>query len=266
MSRFLVVSKLDRLQEYKAIADAYGVGFEINDFYEPRVLDDEKEQSRMVEKYLENGVPDDSTMHGAFLDVVVFSSDERIAEISKLRMRQSVEIAKKLGVKGVVFHTNCNPMLAGDIYDNNVVSKTVAFMEELLQELLEEHSSMQLYLENMFDDSPKILAEISQHLCKYQNYGVCLDYAHASISTVPMSDWVDALAPYLKHIHINDNDLKKDLHGALGTGQIDWNQFVKYYHTHFDQCSVLIEATEPEAQIQSLNYLKENFVGLFREC
>ncbi len=260
MGRFLVVSKLDRLQEYKAIADEYAVGFEINDFYEPRVLDDKKECNRMVELYLKNGVPDGSTMHGAFLDVVVFSNDDKIAEISKLRMRQSVEIAVKLGVAGVVFHTNCNPMLTGELYDNNVVSKTVVFMEELLQE----YPTIQLYLENMFDDSPRILAEISKHLCKYQNYGVCLDYAHASISMVPMSDWVETLAPYLKHIHINDNDLKKDMHWALGTGQIDWNRFAKYYRTHFDQCSVLVETTEPEVQIQSLNYLKENFVGLFR--
>lgn len=260
MGRFLVVSKLDRLQEYKAIADEYSVGFEINDFYEPRVLDDEKECNRMVELYLKNGVPEGSTMHGAFLDVVVFSNDDQIAEISKLRMRQSVEIAVKLGVVGVVFHTNCNPMLTGELYDSNVVSRTVAFMEELLQE----YPTIQLYLENMFDDSPRILEEISKHLCKYQNYGVCLDYAHASISMVPMCDWVETLAPYLKHIHINDNDLKKDMHWALGTGQIDWNQFAKYYRTHFDQCSVLVETTEPEAQIQSLNYLKENFVGLFR--
>ena len=261
MGRFLVVSKLDRLQEYKAIADEFGVGFEINDFYEPRVLDDVKEQNRMVSQYLENGVPDGSTMHGAFLDVVVFSSDERIAEISKLRMRQSIEIALRLGVTGVIFHTNCNPMLTSEVYDNNVVSKTVAFMKELL----EEYPTIQLYLENMFDDSPRILAEISQQLCRYPNFGVCLDYAHASISMVPMSDWVENLAPYLKHIHINDNDLKKDMHWALGTGQIDWNQFAKYYRTHFDQCSVLVETTAPEDQIQSLNYLKENFVGLFRD-
>lgn len=260
MGGFLVVSKLDRLQEYKAIAKKYDVGFEINDFYEARVLDDLEEQKRMIGQYLEVGIPDGSTMHGAFLDVVVFSSDEKIAEISRLRMRQSLEVAKKLGVCGVVFHTNCNPMLTGEVYDNNVVLKTVEFMKELLRE----YSDIQLYLENMFDASPRILAEISKQLSEYPNYGVCLDYAHASISKVPMSDWVETLAPYLKHIHINDNDLKKDMHLALGTGQIDWNQFAKYYRTHFDQCSVLIETTAPEDQIQSLNYLKENFVGLFR--
>lgn len=261
MGRFMVVSKADRLPEYKAIAEQYNVGFEINDFYETAILDDAETQSQLIQQYLDAGIPEGSTMHGAFIDIVVFSDDEKIAEISKLRMRQSMEIAKQLGVCGVVFHTNCNPMLAGDSYDYKMVTKTAAYVEELLKEYPEVH----IYLENMFDASPKVLAEISERLCKYSNYGVCLDYAHACISNLPMQDWVEMLAPYLKHVHINDNDLKRDLHMAVGTGHINWNQFAKYYRTHFDQCTVLVETTRPEDQIQSLNYLRENFVGLFRD-
>lgn len=260
MGKFLVVSRLERLQEYKAISEKYQVGFEINDFYEPGVLDDIDKQNQIIQQYLDAGVPENSTMHGAFFDVVVFSNDKKIAELSKFRMRQSMEIAQRLGVRGVVFHTNCIPMLSGEIYDNNVVSKTTEFVEELLQQ----YPDIMIFLENMFDAAPRILAAISQRLSQYTNYGVCLDYAHASISGLPMSDWIEELAPYLKHIHINDNDLKKDMHLPLGTGQIDWNQFAKYYRTHFDQCSVLVETTAPEDQIRSLKYLQENFLGLFR--
>ncbi len=261
MGKFLVVSKADRLSEYREIADRYHVGFEINDFFDPKVLDDEAEQSRLIQQYQETGIPEGSTMHGAFFDIVVFSNDEKIVEISKLRMRQSMEIAKRLGVQGVVFHTNGNPMLSGETYDYNVIVKTTEYLEKLLQA----YPNINIYLENMFDATPKILERISERLCKYTNYGVCLDYAHASISDLPMGDWVEALTPYLKHIHINDNDLKKDLHMPVGSGSIDWNQFARYYRTHFDQCTVLVETTMPEDQIQSLNYLKENFVGLFRD-
>lgn len=261
MGRFMVVSWVDRLSEYKAISEQYHVGFEINDFYDAKVLDDEEEKNRLIQQYLDAGVPEGSTMHGAFLDIVVFSSDEKIVEIAKLRMKQSMEVARQLGVGGVVFHTNCNPMLAGDSYDHNVVVRTATYIEQLLQE----YPEIDIYLENMFDASPKILVNISESLSKYANYGVCLDYAHASISDLPMSDWVEALVPYLRHIHINDNDLKRDLHMPVGSGFIDWNQFARYYHTHFDQCKVLVETTRPEDQIQSLDYLKENFVGLLRE-
>lgn len=261
MEGFLIVSKLDRIKEYKEIANQYKVGFEINDFFDPVVLDDERTTHLMIQQYLELGVPEGSTMHGAFYDIALFSSDNRIVEVSLFRVKQSMEIAKQLGVKGVVFHTNSMPMLSGEIYDSNVVNRTAKHLETFLKE----YPNIDIYLENMFDDTPKILSAVSEKLQKYKNYGVCLDYAHASISKIPMSDWVEQLAPYLRHIHINDNDLKKDLHWALGTGQIDWNLFVRYYRTYFDQCSVLIETTQPEAQIQSLKYLKENFVGVFRD-
>ncbi|MBE5942853.1 MAG: hypothetical protein E7264_09995 [Lachnospiraceae bacterium] len=260
MDGFLIVSKVDRLEEYKQIADRYHVGFELNDFYDPKVLDDEAEQERIIQQYLQAGIPDDSTMHGAFFDIVVFSHDDKIAEISRMRLRQSMEIAKRIGVKAVIFHTNANPMLAGEIYDNNVIEKTTNCLEELLLD----YPDINIYLENMFDATPRILVNISKRLSKYPNYGICLDYAHAAISRLPMGDWVEALAPYLSHIHINDNDLKVDLHMPLGSGSINWNQFAKYYRTTFDGCTVLIETTNPEDQIQSLNYLRDNFVGLFR--
>lgn len=261
MGKFMVVSKADRLQDYKAISEQYNVGFELNDFYEADILDDEEEQRRLIRQYQDAGIPEGSTMHGAFFDIVIFSDDEKIAEVSRLRMRQSMEIGKQLGVQGVVFHTNSNPMLAGDAYDYKLISRTVAYVEELLRE----YPEMNIYLENMFDASPKILAGISEKLCKYPNYGVCLDYAHACITNVPMYDWVETLAPYLRHIHISDNDLKRDLHWVLGTGKIDWNQFAKYCHTHFDQCTVLVEIMRPEDQVRSLDYLKANFAMMFRD-
>ncbi|MCM1159127.1 MAG: TIM barrel protein [Bacteroidales bacterium] len=261
MGRFMIVSKADRLADYKKIAKDYGVSFEINDFYYPTVLDDVQIQKRIVEQYQRAGIPENSTMHGAFFDIVPFSQDERIREASRFRMRQSMDIARLLGVKGIVFHTNCNPMLSSKEYDDNVIEQSVSY----LGQLLEEYPGIQIYLENMFDAAPEILAGISDRLSVYDNYGVCLDYAHASIFGTSMDDWVESLSPYLKHIHINDNDLKRDLHLAVGAGKIDWSRFKQYYHGYFDRCSVLIETVLPEAQIQSLQFIKENIVDIIKE-
>ena len=41
MGNFLIVSKVDKLEEYKTISEEYGVSFEINDFFIPTILDDE---------------------------------------------------------------------------------------------------------------------------------------------------------------------------------------------------------------------------------
>lgn len=253
MNQYLIVSKVDRLEEHLELANEYGVGFEVNDFFIPAVLDDEKQQQEIINQYLNAGMPKGSTLHGAFFDVTVFSSDEKIRETSKLRMKQSMEIARQLGSCGVVFHVNSNPFLSGDPYDTSVVEQTVSYVEELLQE----YSGISIYLENMFETEPHLLVRISEKLMQYENYGVCLDYAHASISNTPIQEWVEALAPYVKHIHINDNNLHQDLHLALGEGRIDWKLFLEYVETYFQDCSILIETTLPENQRKSLEYLQQ---------
>ena len=103
MGDFLIVSLAEELQAYEDLAQEYQVGFEINDFYDPLVFEDKKRREDIIQKYQKAGIPAGSTMHGAFYDVSVFSYDPQIREISKLRMRQSMEIAQELSVKGVVF-------------------------------------------------------------------------------------------------------------------------------------------------------------------
>lgn len=258
MGQFLIVSKAGQLEEYMELAGTYNTGFEINDFYDPDVLDDETKQQDIINSYLSLGLPKGSTMHGAFFDITVFSYDKGIREISRKRMHQSMEIAAKLGVKGVVFHTNYNPILNAPDYDENVVGCTV----EYVGQLLEEYPDIEIYLENMFDNGPELLLQISRQLSRYTNYGVCLDYAHASISKTSPGIWVDKLAPYVKHLHINDNDLERDLHLAVGTGKIDWGQFADSYYNYFTDCSVLIENTLPATQKESMDYLMQHFPGL----
>lgn len=255
MGQVLIVAREQDIESYKAIAEEYNVGFEVNDFYNPEVLENEDEMNRLVEFYQREGLPKGSTMHGAFFDIVVFSHDLRIREISELRMEQSMKIAVRIGVKGVVFHTNISPVLSGMEYDQRAIEMTVEYLECLLKR----YPDTEIYLENMFDADPDILAAISERLCIYENYGVCFDYAHASISSTPIQTWVEALAPYIKHIHINDNNLKRDQHLALGDGKIDWQQFMEYRKKYFDDCSLVIETTLPENQRRSLKYLEQNF-------
>jgi sugar phosphate isomerase/epimerase len=260
MGQLLIVSTTDRLAAYGALADTYGVGFECNDFFAPQLLDEEARVRSAIQAYERYGLPSVSTLHGAFYDVVVFSQDAKIREISRMRMEQSMEIAARLGVTGVVFHNNAMPMLSAPEYDRNVISLTVAYLEELLTR----YPHIQIYMENMFDANPDLLAEISHRLFhRYDNYGVCLDYAHASISPTPAREWVQTLHPYVKHLHINDNDGVRDLHLPVGAGVIDWDVFADEYQQYFASCSLLIETNEPAAQEQSIRFLREHYPNVF---
>ena len=109
----------------------------------------------------------------------------------------------------------------------------------------------------MFDDTPVMLKKLSENLSDKNNFGVCLDYAHANVFGVDADDFAKELSPFIKHIHINDNDLKDDLHLAVGDGKIDWNIFKKHFEEDFkDAKSILIETSDIDSQRKSAEYLR----------
>lgn len=255
MSRFLIIPKLEELDKSLAIAQDYGLGFEYNDFFVPDVMDNKALCDELISRYKGHELPDCCTMHGAFFDVLVFSEDRRIREISEQRIRESLELARKIGAKGVVFHTNHTPLLTADFYIKNWQSKNEAFWRKILPE----YPDLDIYMENMFDDSPDMLLALAESLSEFSNFGVCLDYAHAVIYGSDINDWVKKLSSYVKHMHINDNDLRNDLHLAVGDGKIDWRHFKEHYDCALSKAkTVLIETASFENQLRSLKFLKSN--------
>ena len=65
------------------------------------------------------------------------------------------------------------------------------------------------------------------------------------------------MGPYIRHVHINDNDGRRDLHLPVGDGDTDWEKFLVYYDRYMKDVPVLIENTGVEAQRRSLMFLRE---------
>lgn len=248
----LIIPHPDTLTRSLALAARYNSGFEYNDFFIPDVLDNEEAVKAVTEMYKRSPLPDHCTVHGAFFDVTVFSPDKRIREISRLRVEQSISAARGIGAGAVIFHTNYNPFLNSREYISSWLEQNRVYWAGVA----EAHSDMNIYLENMFDSSPYIMAELAKGLKGYENFGICLDYAHASLTKVPPHDWVTSLGEYVRHIHINDNDLHSDLHLAVGEGRINWNEFYSLYEKHMNGASVLVETSSPERQEASLKKLE----------
>lgn len=254
MSNFLIIPQLEAIDESLALAEKYGFGFEYNDFFSPDILDDTDWLENTVERYRANSLPKRCTMHGAFLDVLVFSEDKEIRECSEIRVIQSLEAAKSIGAEAAVFHTNYNPLLTAESYRKNWLDRNESFWRNVLKK----YEGISVCMENMFDDNPHMLASLAERLADCQNFGVCLDYAHAVSfgRNIPIDKWVKVLAPYVRHLHINDNDLKNDLHMAVGSGMIDWEKFRGYYYKYFSDCTVLIETSDIDDQKASADFLK----------
>ena len=177
MSKFLIIPQINNIDESLKLAEKYGFGFEFNDFFFPDVLDDKSRTDELIEKYKACGLPEYCTMHGAFFDVLIFSDDREIRRISEMRIRQSLDIARRLEVKGVVFHTNHTPHITTKLYLNNWLDRN----EDFWRRILAEYPDVRVYMENMFDDSPRLLSLLASRMADVSSFGVCFDYAHAVI-------------------------------------------------------------------------------------
>lgn len=265
MSKLYLVPDRKDMERMCRLATEYDCAFEYNDFYIADMLDNPQKQEEAIADYAryKNGFPENGsygnlfsmdTMHGAFLDVTIHSDDPKIREVSMLRVRQSMEIAKKMGIKGVVFHTGRLAAFRAPDYLRNWRDRNADFFTEIAHQYPEQ----QIYMENMFDEAPDILAGLAEKMKDVVNFGVCLDYAHAMLSRCPGQEWIAALAPYIKHIHMNDNDLQNDLHLAVGTGQTDWQEFDRLIRQYRVKAPVLVEVSSYEAQKESLQYMKRH--------
>ncbi|MBO7632641.1 MAG: TIM barrel protein, partial [Lachnospiraceae bacterium] len=117
------------------------------------------------------------------------------------------------------------------------------------------HPDVCIFLENMFDESPELLTRVADGLFDGPNFGVCLDLAHAFLSEVPTDGWTEALFGSVRHIHINDNDGREDLHLPVGSGSMDWS-VLREERLFSREPSVLIEVSGRERLLASLQYLK----------
>lgn len=249
---YLIPDKVNLEQSIQLLKECQGA-FEYNDFFLPSVLDDKKKQMEIIESYSKVRTDfSNDTMHGAFLDVTVHSTDERIQEISKLRVRQSMNIAKEMGLRGVVFHTNRIYGFRDATYLKNWRDANKRFFAEIC----DAYPNQQIFMENMFDEGPDVLRDFAEEMKEYTNFGICLDYAHAVLSGTDTEEWMKELAPFIKHMHINDNDLKNDLHQAVGTGQVDWSKFQQQMQKNQIQASILIEVSGTEKQKKSLDFMR----------
>ena len=68
-----------------------------------------------------------------------------------------------------------------------------------------------------------------------------------------LEKWFEKLAPYIKHLHINDNDGISDLHRPVGKGKLDWNKFKEQIRQNSIESSILVEISSCKAAQEKNN-------------
>ncbi|MBO4280669.1 MAG: sugar phosphate isomerase/epimerase [Lachnospiraceae bacterium] len=252
------IPEYQKAEAWAQLAEEQGLCFEYNEFFNPRILEDKDRVKEIIRTYKNLGRDtSEDTVHGAFLDITVSSSDPLIQNASDYRVRQSIEIAEELGARGVVFHTNYLSDFKSKVYRERWTERNIEYWRGICRK----YPLVNIYFENMFDDTPELLKKVAEGMRDIPNFGACLDIAHAFLSEVSESDWAEALNGYVKHMHINDNDGQEDLHLPVGSGKIDWS-ILKDERLFTCNPSILIEVSGMDRLAESLRYLRSEGILL----
>ena len=249
---WLIIPDFNNIQESLNLAKEYSAAFEYNDFFEPRVYSDEEEVKKRIAVY-KNCSRDLSrdTLHGVFLDIAIASQDPFFFDYSRKKMEQSMAIAQELGVKGVVFHSG----LISGLNQESYLEQWYKIQEEWIRYLLDKYSDLSIFMENTFETGPGSLTALKQRLTDCERFKLCLDYGHACLSHTSTDAWFASVASYIGHIHLNDNDLKTDLHMMPGEGAIDFLQFKQLMEQYGVDVPILLELTGTDRQRKTLEYM-----------
>lgn len=248
-----IVPNFDRLEESLLLSKEYDTAFEYDDFCDYPIYSDDEAIKRRIDAYLSldrNRGKD--TVHGVFKDICFAATDPVIREYSRKLGQKSMMIAKELGCKGVVFHTLFIPnLLKTAAYREMVTDSFSGYVSSLAAEF----TDLEIYVENTFETTPDVILGIMDRTSSFSNIKVCLDYAHAAISGTAPEEWIEKLAPYIGHMHLNDNDLKADLHQPVGDGSVDYRKFKELVLEKKTDTTMLIEMASIENARKSLKYL-----------
>lgn len=156
-----------------------------------------------------------TALHAPFNELFPAAVDPKARALAMERFRGAAALALELGVKRMVVHSGYIPFV---YFKEWHIPRSVAFWTEFMADM---PGDFELLIENVLDDEPYMLAEIVKTVHD-PRVGVCYDVGHANVvSELGQDVWMDTLAPYLKHLHIHNNDASRDSHSGFAQGTVD---------------------------------------------
>lgn len=159
-------------------------------------------------------------LHAPFNELYPAAIDPRARALAMERLQRAADLAVHYGVKKMVVHSGYVPLVYFKEWHED---RSVEFWEELMAG---REDGLQITVENVMDDEPYMMAQMMERI-KNPNIRLCFDVGHAAcVSKVPVSEWLDVLAPYLGHLHIHNNNGTHDYHEPIFDGVVDMEVFL----------------------------------------
>jgi len=193
------------------------------------------------------------TLHGPFIDLAPGSPDPDIRKVSRKRFDQLASLVPVFKPITVVCHTGYDHKRYWPMKEQ-WLENSLKIWEPLAAAFKREGAC--LMLENVYEETPLEILPLMENL-KSHGVGFCLDIGHQAVfGAVPLSQWVHTMAPYLRQLHLHDNDGKQDDHLALGSGNINISGLFEELNTlNIHPLAVTLEPHRGEDLAPSLKYL-----------
>jgi sugar phosphate isomerase/epimerase len=194
------------------------------------------------------------TFHGPFMDLAPGGLDEHIRKVSALRLERTMELVPLFSAESVVFHAGYDERRY-HAHRQQWLSGSLATWEPIVKRA--EEIDVAIHLENVYEHTPEMILTLIETIAS-ENLGFCLDVGHMNaFGDAPLQEWLDALGPYLKEVHLHDNDGQNDTHGAIGSGTAPIKELFQYLGAEARKPLVTLEPHEETSFWQSLETLEK---------
>lgn len=198
------------------------------------------------------------TLHGPFSGLAPGSQNRDLLNATRSKLRKAFELIEVFEPLSIVCHLGSRDNRHGQ-GGNAWLATALKTWQELLP-VAEKHGTL-LVLENTYEHGPALHREIFTALHS-PSVGFCLDVGHINaFARNTWQDWLPALEPWLRQLHIHDNHGDKDSHLAPGQGCFDFAGLFSYLREKKIDPILTLEPHTEEGLWQSLEALDK--MGIF---
>ena len=234
------------------IANKLNCGIEISRFGKLSLIDEDFEKNKKEFSAILADFDNEVTLHGFFSNLNFAAKDPAIAEISKKRYYQSLELAQTFDVSTVVFHTCLNNLLKQKKYHEMFFLTNIEFYKEFIKNF--ENLGIIATIENVHEPNPEFIRNLIGAV-NSPNLKVTIDIGHCNLhSELSVSDWIKEYGIMLQHMHFHNNFKDEDSHSSLLKGTLDIKKILTTLKELQLYPSVTFEIFEKEDLLESVEY------------
>ena len=225
-------------------AREYGLGLEIAEYSTAWNMDRRFEVTDPRVKESLKGISR-SILHAPVNELFPCAVDEKARELAACRYRQAIDLAEGYGSHKIVIHGGYTPWFYHPAW---YVSQSIAFWKDFLKE----NPDVNIVLENVLETTPDLIVDILEGV-NDSRLRMCFDVGHINAySYIPILDWLETCAPWIGHIHINNNDGREDQHSGLHEGSVPMKEVLRRINSLCPEATVTLEMTEVKPSLDWL--------------